>query len=181
MADEVKTLEQLYRRGLSRRQFLRRSAAFGISSAAALSFLVAMSIVLPGLLAALAWPFLKLYYISPRERLSDLTVVHLCVSTPLAAMLLTVALLDADDQLAPAVVLDGQGDALGQIAEEVAQVGDQAVEAVAHAAHEAINPLPMRKLWAAGLHNRGDITPGAGSSTGRVARNLANAGILFGR
>src|SRR5256712_7656312 len=41
MADEVKTLEQLYRRGLSRRQFLRRSAAFGISSAAALSFLAA--------------------------------------------------------------------------------------------------------------------------------------------
>src|SRR6266576_2107616 len=41
MADEGKTLEQLYRRGLSRRQFLRRSAAFGISSAAALSFLAA--------------------------------------------------------------------------------------------------------------------------------------------
>jgi len=41
MADHEEKLERLYKRGLSRRQFLQRSAALGISSAAALSFLAA--------------------------------------------------------------------------------------------------------------------------------------------
>src|SRR5437870_10286450 len=41
MADQGKSLERIYQRGVSRREFLRRSAALGISSAAALSFLAA--------------------------------------------------------------------------------------------------------------------------------------------
>src|SRR2546423_15722994 len=41
MADQEKNLERLYRRDLSRREFLKRSAALGISSGAALSFLAA--------------------------------------------------------------------------------------------------------------------------------------------
>ncbi|MEK7862687.1 MAG: ABC transporter substrate-binding protein, partial [Chloroflexota bacterium] len=43
MGDEAGTLTRLYKRGLSRRQFLERSAALGISSAAAVSFLAACS------------------------------------------------------------------------------------------------------------------------------------------
>jgi putative spermidine/putrescine transport system substrate-binding protein len=41
MADETTTLARLYQRRLSRRQFLQRSAALGISSTAALAFLAA--------------------------------------------------------------------------------------------------------------------------------------------
>src|SRR5919197_1019157 len=41
VADEMRTLERLYRRGMSRRAFLRRSAALGISTTTALSFLAA--------------------------------------------------------------------------------------------------------------------------------------------
>lgn len=41
MGDEQKTLTRLYQRGLTRRAFLERSAAIGITSAAALSFLAA--------------------------------------------------------------------------------------------------------------------------------------------
>src|SRR3989442_14672698 len=41
MARDERDLEALYRRGYSRRQFLQRAAALGISSATALSFLAA--------------------------------------------------------------------------------------------------------------------------------------------
>src|SRR3989442_6150641 len=41
MARDERELEALYRRGYSRRQFLQRAAALGISSATALSFLAA--------------------------------------------------------------------------------------------------------------------------------------------
>jgi hypothetical protein len=42
----MRTLERLYRRGMSRRQFLQRSAALGISTTAAVAFFAACGLAL---------------------------------------------------------------------------------------------------------------------------------------